>query len=64
MIRSSPAVGVYIAVGFVHPGYVYTGFQGEEKRPGLWDVEPATTGVLEAIDTVDMESTGSFLHGN
>jgi tubulin alpha len=55
-----------IAVGLVHPGYVYTGFQGEgeEKKPGQWDVEPATKGVLEAIGAIDMDSTGSFLHGN
>ena len=56
-----------IAVGIVHPGYVLTGFQGKgstEKKPGQYDVEPATRGVLEAIGSIDMENTGSFLHGN
>lgn len=55
-----------IAVGLVHPGYVYTGFQGDgvEKQPGQHDVEPSTKGVLEAIDSITMENTGAFLHGN
>lgn len=55
-----------IAVGLVHPGYVFTGFQGigAEKLPGQYYVDAATKGVLEAIDSVTMETTGSFLHGN
>lgn len=55
-----------IAVGLVHPGYVFTGFQGEgvEKQPGQHDVEPSAKGVLEAIESISMENTGSFLHGN
>jgi len=55
-----------IAVGIVHPGYVYTSFQGQdaEKQPGQHDVEPSTKGVLEAIDSITLENTGAFLHGN
>jgi len=56
-----------IAVGIVHPGFVLTGFQGDEtaeKKLGQYDVEPATKGVLEAIERISMENTGTFLHGN
>ena len=55
-----------IAVGLVHPGYVYTGFGGEddEKREGQRDVDESVRGVLEAVDQVTLENTGCFLHGN
>ena len=56
-----------IAVGMVHPGYVLTGFQGSEiteLNPGQRMVEPSVKGVLEAMDAITMETTGSFLHGN
>ena len=56
-----------IAVGMVHPGYVLTGFQGSEiteLNPGQRMVEPSVKGVLEAMDVITMETTGSFLHGN
>jgi NAD(P)-dependent dehydrogenase (short-subunit alcohol dehydrogenase family) len=53
-----------IAVGLVHPGYGLTGFQGPtaEKQLGQHDVEPATKGVLDAIQAITMDNTGVFLH--
>ena len=50
----------------VHPGYVYTGFNGMNtpKQPGQRDVEESAQGVLEAIDSINMDNTGAFLHGN
>jgi tubulin alpha len=62
-----------ICVGLIHPGYVLTGFDNakrgqakpsEERNPGQRDVGPSATGVLQAIDKVTMETTGSFWHGN
>jgi len=55
-----------VAVGLIHPGFVYTGFGGEgaERRPGQRDVDVSVKGVLEAIDQVTLDTTGCFLHGN
>ena len=55
-----------IAVGIVHPGYVYTGFTGKgaARRVGQRDVDESVRGVLQAIDQVTLENTGCFLHGN
>lgn len=50
----------------VHPGFVYTGFAGEDadRQPGQRDVDESTRGVVEAIDKTTIETTGSFFHGN
>ena len=55
-----------IAIGLIHPGYVYTGFGGvdAERRPGQRDVDESVKGVLEAVDLVSLENSGSFWHGN
>lgn len=50
-----------IAVGLLHPGYVRTGMTGHQG-----DIEPdeAATGLVERIDELSMETTGSFRHAN
>eukprot|EP00977_Amphora_coffeiformis_P022023 scaffold10259_cov155-Amphora_coffeaeformis.AAC.4 len=56
-----------ILVGLLHPGFVHTGFgsgPGQDKRPGQRDMDESARGVLQAIDKVTMETTGSFWHGN
>ena len=55
-----------IAVGMVHPGMVETGFAGDltENIPGVHDVESSTKGVLDAIESITLDNTGAFVHGN
>ena len=55
-----------VAVGMVHPGYVWTGFQGKgpEKQPGMHQVGLAMEGIVDTIDAVSMENTGVFRHDN
>jgi tubulin alpha len=58
-----------IAVGLVHPGMVETKFADASKLPEQFakmmrKVEPSTKGVIEAIESVNLENTGSFIHGN
>lgn len=50
-----------IAVGLLHPGFVRTDMTG-----GHGDVEPAeaAAGLIERIDELSMETTGSFRHAN
>ena len=50
----------------VHPGFVHTDFGGKDqpRRPGQRGVEESTKGVIDAIESVSMVNTGSFLHGN
>ncbi|QOC21251.1 SDR family oxidoreductase [Wenzhouxiangella sp. AB-CW3] len=50
-----------IAVGLLHPGYVRTGMTGNRG-----DIEPAeaAAGLLERIEELSMENTGSFRHAN
>ena len=57
---------MYILTKTVHPGYVYTGFQGlkSTKKEGQRDVEESVRGVIEAIDATTLATTGSFFHGN
>jgi dihydroxyacetone kinase len=45
---------------------VHTGFRGKDTplQPGQRGVEESTKGVIEAIESVAMENTGSFIHGN
>lgn len=50
-----------IAVGLLHPGYVRTGMTGHE---GHVDPEEAAAGLVERIDELSMETTGSFRHAN
>jgi len=64
---STDLKGDNISVGLIHPGFVHTGFgtgPGQDKRPGQRDVDESVQGVLQAIDKVNMETTGSFWHGN
>jgi len=55
-----------VAVGLIHPGFVYTGFVGigADRIPGQRDVDESTRGVLEAVDQVTLATTGMFWHGN
>lgn len=55
-----------VAVGVVHPGFVHTGFGGINAplRPGQRNVVESVKGVLEAIDGINLETTGRFWHGN
>lgn len=54
-----------VAVGMIHPGYVYTGFGGTNERvAGQRDANVSAKGVLEAVDAINLSSTGCFLHGN
>jgi tubulin alpha len=54
-----------VAVGMIHPGYVYTGFGGTKERvAGQRDAHVSAKGVLEAIDAISLSNTGCFLHGN
>jgi tubulin alpha len=45
---------------------VFTAFNGKDTplKPGQHGVEESTRGVIEAIESVGMENTGSFIHGN
>lgn len=55
-----------IAVSMIHPGFVYTGFGGKDadRQTGQRDVDESARGVVEAINKTDMETTGTFYHGN
>jgi len=55
-----------VAVGMVHPGFVYTHFggAGSERRPGQRNVDESVRGVIQAVEQVNLENTGCFLHGN
>lgn len=50
-----------IAVGLLHPGFVRTDMTGKRG-----DVEPAdaAAGLVERIDELSMDTTGSFRHAN
>ncbi len=50
-----------IAVGLLHPGYVRTGMTG---NTGHIDPEEAAAGLIERIDELNMDRTGSFRHAN
>jgi NAD(P)-dependent dehydrogenase (short-subunit alcohol dehydrogenase family) len=53
-----------IVVGIIHPGMVETGFTGGHAVNGTHSVESSTLGVLQAVDSLNLENTGSFIHGN
>jgi NAD(P)-dependent dehydrogenase (short-subunit alcohol dehydrogenase family) len=50
-----------IAVAILHPGYVRTDMTGQE---GLIDVDESVAGLLERIDELNLENSGSFWHTN
>ena len=50
-----------IAVAILHPGYVRTDMTGQS---GLIDVDESVAGLLEQIDGLDLENSGSFWHTN
>lgn len=63
--------GREISVSLIHPGMVKTGFAkaDESKIPAgmlkmMRELEPSVKGVVEAIDAMNMENTGTFVHGN
>jgi len=58
-----------IAVGLIHPGMLQTNFGNlreapKSKQKYFRPVEPGCAGVVQAIDALTMETTGSFIHGN
>lgn len=57
-----------IAVGLVHPGMLKTSFGGGQPPPktAKWfkPVGGGAEGVVQALDALTMETTGSFVHGN
>jgi NAD(P)-dependent dehydrogenase (short-subunit alcohol dehydrogenase family) len=50
-----------IAVGLLHPGYVRTGMTG---NTGHIDPDEAAAGLIERIDELNLDRTGSFRHAN
>ena len=50
-----------IAVGLLHPGYVRTGMT---NNTGHVDADEAARGLIERIDELCMDTTGSFRHAN
>ncbi len=50
-----------IPVGLLHPGYVRTEMTGNE---GFVDASEAAAGLIERIDELGMDTTGSFRHAN
>jgi tubulin alpha len=56
-----------IAVGMIHPGFIFSNFGGGNQTtplPGQRSVQVGAKGVIDAIDSLTLENTGSFLHGN
>ncbi len=50
-----------IAVAILHPGYVRTDMTGQS---GLIDTDESVSGLLERIDKLNLENSGSFWHSN
>lgn len=50
-----------IAVGLLHPGYVRTGMTGNS---GHVDADEAAAMLIERIEELSLENTGSFRHAN
>ena len=50
-----------IAVGLLHPGYVRTDMTG---NTGHIDPDEAARGLIQRIDELSLETTGSFRHAN
>lgn len=50
-----------IAVGLLHPGYVRTGMTG---NTGHIDPDEAAAGLIERIEELTLDNTGSFRHAN
>jgi len=50
-----------IAVGLLHPGYVKTDMTG---NTGHVDTDESAAGLIQRIDELSIESTGSFRHAN
>lgn len=50
-----------VAVVLLHPGFVTTGMTGGR---GNWGPDEAVAGLVERIDALTLETTGSFFHAN
>jgi len=50
-----------IAVAILHPGYVRTDMTGQS---GLIDTDESVAGLLQRIDELDLNNTGTFWHTN
>lgn len=50
-----------IAVGLLHPGYVRTDMTG---NTGHVDTEESAAGLIQRVDELSIETTGSFHHAN
>lgn len=59
-----------VSVGLIHPGLIATSFAGDDNnipepmKKMQRSVEEGSKGVIEAIDGMTIENTGSFWHGN
>lgn len=53
--------GRKIAVGILHPGYVRTDMTGNQ---GMIDPDESVRGLLERIENLNLENSGSFWHSN
>jgi NAD(P)-dependent dehydrogenase (short-subunit alcohol dehydrogenase family) len=50
-----------ISVAILHPGYVRTDMTGQS---GMINAQDSVTGLLERIDQLNLENSGSFWHTN
>jgi NAD(P)-dependent dehydrogenase (short-subunit alcohol dehydrogenase family) len=50
-----------IAVAILHPGYVRTDMTGQS---GLINADESVAGLLQRIDELDLNNTGTFWHTN
>ena len=50
-----------IAVGILHPGFVRTDMTGGR---GNWNADEAAAALLDRIASLDLSSSGDFLHAN
>ena len=50
-----------VAVIVLHPGYVRTGMTGHN---GFIDTDESARGIIERIDSLTLEATGTFWHAN
>jgi hypothetical protein len=50
-----------IAVGLLHPGYVRTGMT---RHTGHIDPDEAAANLIQRIEELNLDNTGSFRHAN
>jgi len=50
-----------VAVGLLHPGFVRTGMTGGN---GNWNADEAAAALVQRVDEISLENSGSFRHAN